>query len=636
MEADAVHILLCAPDAFVTEHLRAAIVSCSYETKTPVRISTAAPESLADLGDLDVHIFVGCPEADGRLAVRTGAAPDLHIPRIILDSSAVAPQLPDSCIFDRWHLASMDETALRIAIRRALLFGKCVRSCRNAEVAARRASEQFRFALDTAKMKLWSYELPGDQNAGLHPDLHIAQIAKICFPLAHASELANLSTVLAAAIRNRDSFSVEFRITRPEGSAGWALAKGHVATGSDGAPRMIAGIELDVTDRKLLEEQLRRAQRMETIGQLAGGVAHDFNNLITAIFGHVAMGLEHLPPDHPSARSLQAIEKVAQQGNRVTRGLLSFSKHSAGDMRVVDLCRIVEEATRLVRPIMPASIRISVHIPPRDEPVYILADDAQLQQVILNIAINARDAMPDGGDLELTVLKDVDAVRENSARYAALRISDTGMGIAPELQDRIFDPFFTTKDRTYGTGLGLSIVHGIISEHGGLIRVHSAPQHGTTFEILFPRRLPPTGATTRSAPVSAVPRGSGELILVAEDHEQIRELIGANLRSLGYHVVLVSNGEDFLEAYHANRRNARLVLIDADLPKCTGIECVRRIREANDPVPVIIATGAVDVPVDELKDEYTVVLRKPYRMQMLAEQVAVLVKRTTPTGVEPP
>lgn len=632
MEAGTVQILLCAPDVFVAEHLRTTIVNCAAELKTPVQISTGIPASETDLNDLDVDVFIGSPQADELFARRQHASSSAMVPRIVLDS-ATSPAT-DACIFERWNLPTMTDSALRVAIQRVLMLGKCIRSRRDAEATAQRASEQFRFALDTARMRLWSFVLTPERNGAVRPDIQAVQVAKHCFPWTNPSDLSGLSNILSTAIRTRESFSAEYRVTRSDGSAGWALAKGHVTMGPDALPLSIAGIELDITDRKLLEEQLRRAQRMETIGQLAGGVAHDFNNLITAIFGHVAMGLEHLPPDHPSARSLHAIEKVAQQGNRVTRGLLSFSKHSVGDKRVVDLCRIVEEATRLVRAIISASIRMSVHIP-REEPVFIFADDAQLQQVILNIAVNARDAMPEGGDLEITVIGDAGAVHENDGGYALLRISDTGVGIATELQDRIFDPFFTTKDRTYGTGLGLSIVHGIISEHGGLIRVHSAPQRGAMFEILLPRKSTPPGTPLRAAPASTTPRGSGELILVAEDHEQIRELIGANLRSLGYSVLLASNGEEFLDTYRAHRTNASLALVDADLPKCTGIECVRRIRAENDQIPVIIATGAVDVPVDELKDENTIVLRKPYRMQMLAERVAALVKRTTPTGVEP-
>lgn len=635
MSTGTIQILLAADDASTAISIYDRLVHIADETGMPVRIVTSLSADQALVSDSNWDLVIA-PEAMLATVPMDHSLPaTMTTPRILLiHSNDPVDFNDDSLTFDRWSAAESASPDFAQRIHRVLMLARCMRLRRDAEAAAQRYAEQFRFALETARMKMWSTAYPARLAPGQSPVLHSVDIVRSNFPGILSTDVSALAAALTKAITDREAFSAEFRVTRPDGSIGWALAKGRVVVNSAGDPVAIAGVELDITDRKLLEEQLRRAQRMETIGQLAGGVAHDFNNLITAIFGHVAMATEQLPADHPVLRSLNAIEHVAQQGNRVTRGLLSFSKHSVGDKRLVDLCRIVDEAVRLARPIMPASIRMSVHAP-REEPVWILADDAQLQQVILNIAVNARDAMPEGGELEMTVAARAEQASATAPAFAALRISDTGIGIAPDVQERIFDPFFTTKDRTYGTGLGLSIVHGIISEHGGRIQVRSSPGRGSTFEILLPRAAAVATSMRSVSPATrSSPRGNGELILVAEDHEQIRELIGATLRSLGYQVSLSANGEEFLDAFRLRRAQARLALVDADLPKCTGVECVRQLRASADRLPVIIATGAVDVPVDDLADDVTVILRKPYRMQTLAEHVAALVNGKTQLGGE--
>ncbi|MBL8877694.1 MAG: response regulator [Phycisphaerales bacterium] len=625
MDAEPIQILIASPHEFVSASIEAALHADAEKFGYHLNVVTSRAWEAGGGDRAHWDLVIATDGLIPALVAQGGSS--IQTPFVRLQSSSASAESGlNHCEFDAWSPTDLKSAAFASHAHRALMMAHCIHLRRVAESESARSAEQFQFALDTAKMKTWSADFTDALFAHSSHAEQSRAVIQSRLSRVLSSDMGALMAAVAKAIKDREPFSAEFRVARDDGTTGWAFAKGRVITGPNEEPLAIAGIELDITERKLLEQQLRRAQRMETIGQLAGGVAHDFNNLITAIFGHVAMAADQLPAEHPVQRSLHAIEHVAQQGNRVTRGMLAFSKHSVGDKRLVDLCRIVDEAIRLVRPIMPASIRITMHIP-REEPVWILADDAQLQQVILNVAVNARDAMPEGGELEVTVIARADQTVPGTAAAAVLRISDTGVGIAPDVQERIFDPFFTTKDRTYGTGLGLSIVHGIVSEHGGRIQVQSAPHRGTTFEISLPRAAAPLTAPRSPATPSHASRGRGELILVAEDHEQIRELIGATLRSLGYRVSLSANGEEFLDALRSQREQVRLALVDADLPKCTGSECVRQLRGHDDRLPVIVATGAVDLPVDDLVDEVTIILRKPYRMQTLAEHVAALMKQ---------
>ncbi len=384
---------------------------------------------------------------------------------------------------------------------------------------------------------------------------------------------------------------------------------------ADGRPPGVLSMVRDVTEQLRIEEELRQSQKMDAIGQLASGVAHDFNNLLTAIFGHTMLARRTLSPGHPANTSLDRVEEAARQAGGVTRALLTFSREGAGEKVRFPLGRAVRDAVRLLRRTLPSNISLHATFE-ADGPPFVLGDPTQIQQVVLNLAINARDAMPSGGSLRISVSGASGAGLGDS--LACLQVTDTGAGMTPEVQQRIFEPFFTTKPAGQGTGLGLAIVHGIIQDHGGRIEVSSQSGRGTTFRIMFPTVEQPShdddaGETSRP------PMGNGELILIAEDHTYIREIIASMLTSLGYRVLHAGDVETMHALHQKHAGELRAVIIDADMPGCPGMQCVRDARARGVQTPAIIMSGAPQSVADL---SHTVILSKPFQMHELAAAVA--------------
>jgi signal transduction histidine kinase/ActR/RegA family two-component response regulator len=378
-------------------------------------------------------------------------------------------------------------------------------------------------------------------------------------------------------------------------------------------------------DRAALQKQLNQAQKMEAIGLLAGGVAHDFNNLLTVIRGNAGRVRGMLAADHQAQEALIVMEQAAQQATGVTRSLLTFSRELPVEKKPVDLCALVEDSTRLLRRMIPAAIELEVQIR-REPPLWVSADQTQLQQVVLNLAINARDAMPDGGTLRVAVAPagepgaaELPGSSTSAARYALLEVADTGVGMPPETRERVFEPFFTTKERGQGTGLGLSVVHGIVEDHGGDIEVQSEVGRGSTFAVFLPCTQPDL-LSEPSTPSAITPRGQGELILLAEDDAHVRGLIALTLESLGYRVLQASDGAAVLDMCDQHRQELRLFILDLDLPKRSGLDCLSQIRQRGMTTPVVAITGNVTVGRD-IPDDKTVLMCKPFDMPELARIV---------------
>jgi signal transduction histidine kinase len=375
-------------------------------------------------------------------------------------------------------------------------------------------------------------------------------------------------------------------------------------------------------ERAALQEQLHQAQKMEAIGQLSCGVAHDFNNLVTVVLGHVAAARTAGDDSPPVREALNTIEQAAYRARDVTEALLKFSGRLPTEKRPIDLCAAVRESARLLRHTLPASIELVVHTP-EQKPVWVRADSTQLQQVILNLALNARDAMPDGGTLRVAVAREgpagpaVDSINASSpGDVARLEVADTGVGMPPEVVARVFDPFFTTKARGRSTGLGLSIVHAIVEDHGGTVSVESRPGAGSKFTVRLPCTQPKADSEAPS-PELIPPPGRGELVLVAEDHQLVREIIVSALQSLGYKVRHVSDGTELLECYRRWREQIRLFILDLDLPKRSGLDCLREIRADGMTTPALLITAKVDADLERQLDADTVLLCKPFGMNTL-------------------
>ncbi len=421
--------------------------------------------------------------------------------------------------------------------------------------------------------------------------------------------------------------------TTPDGRKIWLRTSKIPLRDMDGKVIGVLGTYEDITERKeeeharaRLKAQLHHSQKMEAVGQLAGGVAHDFNNLLTVILGNVDQLRVLLPAPSEVGGMLDAIERATDQATGVTRSLLTFSHKLPIEKKLVDLCRIVQRATSLLDRLLPASVELTVDVD-SDGPLTISADDTQLQQVVLNLAINSRDAMPDGGSLRVSVgqateadLSGATVALDPGARYAVLTVADTGCGMPPDVQGRVFEPFFTTKGRGQGTGLGLSIVHGIVREHDGRIYVASEVGVGSSFRIFLPLagRDVPDGTGDS---VLVAPRGQGETILLAEDDPFVRETLTSALRLFGYEVLQATTGEELLSVYRQYVDTIQLLIFDVDLPKRSGLECLRDIRAEGATIPAIIVTGSVDPDIESQVDSDTLFLRKPLQLKTLGRWV---------------
>jgi PAS domain S-box-containing protein len=387
-----------------------------------------------------------------------------------------------------------------------------------------------------------------------------------------------------------------------------------VLVGAGGDIIAVASLVQDVTDVKRLEDELRQSQKMEAIGQLASGVAHDFSNLLTAIFGFTSLARRTLSPQHAAVRSLDRVDDAAQQAAGVTRALLTFSRGGESEKKPVRLGQIVDDAVRLLRRTLPTNIEIRTSIDA--EPIWVKADRTQLQQVVMNLAINARDAMPEGGTMTLSVGSTVrPSLSGETGDYGWLRVADTGIGMTTELQGRIFEPFFTTKPAGQGTGLGLSIIHGIVKDHLGQIDVQSSPGEGSTFTVLIPS-CPPPQTSEAEEESGALQPGKGEMIIVANARTYIREIMATSLVSLGYRVVQVADGAGLEQALGAN--GARVVVLDMESLGRDATGLINRSSESG--LGVVAILDSPDATILGQLPRVTV-LQKPFQMPELAAAV---------------
>lgn len=392
----------------------------------------------------------------------------------------------------------------------------------------------------------------------------------------------------------------------------------------------------DITERRALEKQLANSQKFEAIGQLAGGIAHDFNNMIGAILGWADMGIEET---ESGSRLHRHFEKVHQQGERaaaLTRQLLAFARRQILEPRNIDLNNTVVETLNLLEKVLGSNIEIRANL--ASDLSVIRADPVQMEQVVMNLCINARDAMPSGGSLiidtsDITVDERFCAMQPlaHPGTYALLAVTDSGIGMDAATLDRIFEPFFTTKEVGKGTGLGLATIYGIVRQHNGFVQVYSEPGLGSTFRVYLPAANVAVEAS-RAADIPQEVRGGTETLLVAEDHEGLRQLAVETLSTLGYNVLVANDGEQALAEFQRSRSSISLVLLDVVMPKLSGPEVYERISAEAPGFPVIFATGySADLSLlKKAQANGLPIVQKPYVTRDLARKIRETLDRHAP------
>jgi PAS domain S-box-containing protein len=436
-----------------------------------------------------------------------------------------------------------------------------------------------------------------------------------------AEVMARLPQDLAAQGEAR----VTFRCAHADGT--WRWLEASIVLASPEAEGYTISVARDVTRRKQLEAQLLHAQRMESIGRLAGGVAHDFNNLLTAISGYAELALAGLPAQHPIAADLTEIHKAAERATQLTSQLLAFARRQIMEPRVLSLNDLILETERLLRRLIGEDVELTTLPAPELWPVKV--DPGQIEQVLVNLAVNARDAMPSGGRLTIetqNVVLDAAYARSHASvvpgPYVLLAISDTGAGMPPEVQAHAFEPFYTTKETGKGTGLGLATCYGIVKQHGGNIWVSSEPGQGATFTIYLPRAdtlAEPPAHTT--GPASAP--GGSETVLLVEDNTAVRELAARVLRAQGYTVLEAAHGGDALRVAQGYTGDLQLLLTDAVMPEMGGRALAGQLMARYPNLRVLYISGYTDEAIlrhGELNSGVAL-LQKPFTPAALARKV---------------
>lgn len=421
-------------------------------------------------------------------------------------------------------------------------------------------------------------------------------------------------------------FNEEYRIVRPDGVIRWIRARSFPVTDPDGVVRRVAGVAEDITERRDLEAQLRQMQKMESVGQLAGGVAHDFNNWLTVISANCELTLMNPSLDGEVTESINEIRHAGERAASLTRQLLTFSRQQVAEARVVDLNAIVTDTEKMLRRLMGEDVAVDASLTAVSR---VHADPGHLSQVLMNLAVNARDAMPGGGRLTIdtsdVVVRPTGA--DDDAPFVLLRVSDTGSGMSPEVRTRIFEPFFTTKGVGQGTGLGLAVVHGIVSQVGGWIDVESEEGVGTTFLI----HLPAVSRTTPvwSKVVTANPVPGTETILLVEDEDLVRRVASRALRAAGYTVIEATDGNSGVRAATAHPGVIHLLLTDVVMPGMGGRMLADQVSQLRPDTRVLYTSGYLDDAIVRHGIQHAEVafLPKPYDSRSLLGKVREVLDR---------
>ena len=512
------------------------------------------------------------------------------------------------------------------------------------ERALRGSEERFQLAVRATKDLIWDWDFQSGgiwrsaaywAHFGYEPPQQEPDIQE-WLKFIHPDDRERVNTVVRTALERDDrSYEYSFRVRRADGSYAPALCRAAIIREESGRPIRAVGAITDLSDRFQLEEQLRQSQKLEAIGRLAGGIAHDFNNVLMVISSYAQMLEECHEPDK-SRRYLEQIQMATERAASLTQQMLAFSRKQVLTPKVVDLNATVEQTAAMIKRVIGEDIELLFR-PGR--PLWpIEVDPGQITQVLLNLCVNARDAMPDGGRIAIET-QNVTVDQQMAAMYPGftagehvmLSVTDTGQGMTKEVRDRIFEPFFTTKEIGKGTGLGLSTVYGIVKQSGGYICVSSEPGNGSCFTLYFPKsEQRPRTPEVRSEPG----RGSGETILLVEDEDALRRVITEHLQTNGYSVLEASNGEEALRVAQAYSKSLHLLLTDMVMPTMGGRDLALKLSSLHPGLKSIYMSGYTDDEMlrHDIRELGSAFLQKPFTLDTLSRKVREALGQTAPTA----
>ena len=447
------------------------------------------------------------------------------------------------------------------------------------------------------------------------------------FDLIHPDDLAQAKAKFRRTLETGTRFEqVELRVRHANGSWRTLSAIGKPSPPETGARGLIINAR-DVTESRALEEQLRQSQKMEAVGQLAGGVAHDFNNLLTAILGYSDLLAERLRDDDAGTQEVDEIRQAGERAADLTRQLLAFSRKQVLELRVIDLNRVVSDTHKMLRRVIGEDIDLVTSL--KERLCSVRADTGQIEQVLLNLAVNSRDAMPKGGKLTIET-SEVELDESYSTfhfevppgRYVLLAVSDTGTGMDAKTLSHVFEPFFTTKEAGKGTGLGLSTVYGVVKQSGGHVTVYSEPGVGTTFKIYLPR-VEDAPEKDRASSVRAALAGGTETVLVVEDEEAVRRLACRSLEAQGYEVLPAASAREALFHCENHAGEIHMLVTDVVMPLQSGTELAGRAAVLRPGMKLLLMSGYTDDAIMRhgVLDAGTAFLQKPFTPRTLAQRV---------------
>jgi PAS domain S-box-containing protein len=502
------------------------------------------------------------------------------------------------------------------------------------EAALLESEQRWRFALDAAGLGAWEWKIETDRV--LEDELAQQLVGVVEGGLesflmrVHPDDREAVRMKIEQSLATKENHNLEFRVTGPDGQTRWVETQSRMMCDPEGRPIRVVGVIRDMTEKKRHETEIYRSQRLESIGALASGIAHDLNNVLAPIL----MALHTLQQrftDENSQRWLSLIHKSAERGRDLIEQMIAFAKGASGERTPLSLNRLVEDLANILRETLPKDVELAVNLP--EDLWGITGDATQIHQVLMNLCLNARDAMPEGGRLTITA-NNIDLNQDEArmhpdvrpGRFVRLTVADTGVGISSQIIDRIFDPFFTTKEKGKGSGLGLSTVLGIVRGHGGFVDAQSVVAHGARFHVYLSAREIIFPGATEPQPQEPL-NGHGELILVIDDEPDICEVAKDTLESCGYRVLAARDGQEAIEIYRQYQHEIQVVLTDMMMPNLDGPATIRALKEIDPQVRIIATSGirSTGKLAEAAASGVDIFLAKPYTTDKLLGALAGII-----------